>query len=80
MFELLIKVCVGTAICYYSTPPITYDTLETCQMQAGLIAGLRSGQNPPGLGMHATYRCRGLGMASSSEENWYEISLLAPKG
>ncbi len=79
MFELLIKVCVGTAMCYYTTPPIAYDTLETCQMQAGLIAGLRSGQNAPGLAMHATYRCRSTGTASNSEESWYEISLLAPK-
>ncbi len=80
MFELLIKVCVGTAMCYYSTSPISYETLASCQQQAGLIAGLRSGQHPPGRSVTANYRCRGVGLAREEPDSWYEISLLVPKG
>ncbi len=79
MFELLIKVCVGTTMCYYSTPPITYETVSVCQQQAALISGLRSGQHPPGRSVNASFRCRHLDLAQREEDTWYEISVLAPE-
>ncbi|MEQ8654281.1 MAG: hypothetical protein RIC87_17580 [Kiloniellales bacterium] len=79
MFALLIKVCVGISTCYYSSPPVTYDSLAFCQQQAAIIAGLKSGQHPPGRALKATYRCRQLDTAQNQQDTWYEISLLAPK-
>ncbi|GAB5471005.1 MAG: hypothetical protein Kilf2KO_40350 [Rhodospirillales bacterium] len=77
MFTLLMKICVGATICYYTVPPLSYDSLSICQQQAGLIAGLRAGQHPPGEDVVMAYRCAAQGQDRAAKSEWFEVSLLS---
>ncbi len=77
MFELLIKVCVGVAFCHYTAPQLAYESLSLCQLQAGLIAGLKAGRHRPGEDVEITFRCAQEGDDRQHSVNWFEVSLLA---
>lgn len=74
MFELLIAVCVKTSLCQYVAPQVTYDSAESCRLQAALIAGVVAGQHPPASSITWRYRCQEAA-AGATPSPWIDVVL-----
>ena len=76
MFELLLSVCLSTAICEYRSPPVAYDSEVSCQYQAALIAGTVAGSYPSGQPVTYRFLCKEAGQ-KAGKTPWTEIVLAA---
>ncbi len=59
MFELLVIACIGTRLCEYVAVPLSYPTLQRCEGQAAVIAGMVYGKHDAPFGeLDYRYVCR----------------------
>ncbi|MEO1190210.1 MAG: hypothetical protein AAFY02_00505 [Pseudomonadota bacterium] len=80
MFTLLMTVCIGSSFCYYTLPPVTYETVAKCQQQAGLIAGMQAGRHAPGKDVSITFRCSDGTLEVARRADWMQVDLVAEAG
>ncbi|MBI1206680.1 MAG: hypothetical protein GC191_05240 [Azospirillum sp.] len=58
IYQLLVKVYIGSKICSYLAVPFAYQSESACALQAALIAGTVHGRYVPDAPFAYSYECQ----------------------